>query len=68
MEYFLPYPNSTDRCAISDLPILPSADYVQTYDELGRTPWWHMTCRDRMIPYLLAEHDGVNGRGEDDDL
>jgi hypothetical protein len=66
MDYFLPSPSSTDRCALCDLLILPGSYYVHTYDELGRAQWWHMTCRDRMLPFLLPEREEASGREEDD--
>lgn len=65
MESYLPTPTSSDRCALCELSILPTTHYVHTYDELGRAQWWHMTCRDRMIPFLLVERDGVDGRDEE---
>ena len=67
MDYFLPSPSSTDRCVVCDLPILPNREYVHTYDGLGRACWWHMACRDRMIPFLLPERGEVN-EGEDEEI
>ena len=67
MEIFWPTPGDNDTCALCNLVIDPSTDSVLTWDDGGNPLWWHMTCRDRMIPFLLPQRDEVNG-GKDDDL
>jgi hypothetical protein len=65
MEIFWPAPQDHDTCALCNRVVDQSTDYVLTWDEAGNTLWWHMTCRDRMIPVLLAERDEVDARDEE---
>ena len=57
MDTLLPRPTTDDRCALCNLPVLPGAQYVLTYDDAGDMLWWHMACRDVMIPLLLGDLD-----------
>jgi hypothetical protein len=67
MQQLWTVPEPDDRCALCGGPILPNPQYVLTFDAEGERLWWHMACRDVMIP-VLASRPTVYGRepaGED---
>ena len=57
VDIALPAPDEAATCALCNLAIYPSTEYVLTWDDDGRELWWHMDCRDRVIPLLLVELD-----------
>jgi hypothetical protein len=56
-------PRAGDRCSFCGHAILAVADAVLVPDDLGAAAWWHMQCRDIVIPLLLrkshVEFEGI---------
>jgi hypothetical protein len=50
-------PRYDDRCAFCGQLIVPDAEAVLVHDCEETAQWWHMRCRDMLIPTLIGESD-----------
>ena len=57
MDLSLLIPTADDFCVFCGCPILKFPDAVLVPDGLGGDAWWHMTCRDIVIPFLQFRAD-----------
>lgn len=54
-------PGRDDRCSFCGGVMLATLEAVLVPDDLGTAAWWHMRCRDAVLPLLAGE------RGADTD-
>jgi hypothetical protein len=48
-------PEDTARCLFCGRVILRAREAVLVPDGRGRAQWWHMPCRDIVMPLILRE-------------